>query len=493
MPLPGVKIGKKDFIVANTAYSMEDLRLAGNDQIDEIAKAAGWKPGMEQQVLGFKIPDAMKQQVKTRGFPLLSVAPGALGAGMLATDDPENRDPVRTGLALALMGGSVAGGLAMSRSGKAVTQGLSQLDDQLKTLQQQRTALGEQMSAVRGKPGGVQQMGPINKQLAEVDAQMDSVIAQMEASKARGGQAAQQAPQAAQQAPQAAPVQAPPVPVQSIPANVAKLGKPGELERAVRRAQAVNEVYPDSRYQSEINRMYAGSVDGAENTLRRFGDDAFSAWGIPDPAVKQGGELAKRLGGGGIPEIEGSLADASRLPPPEKGFVRIWHGTNKSKVGDIKSKGLLTGKEAGGTIEDAPVVFGYTEPHFKFGDAAVAIDVPVKDVTLSSGGEARVLRSVKPSEIKGIVVQETIKPGDKVIGVNPSTGEEFTEVVKAVTEGGEYTTQGGFLLSREMHKLKKAQVAEKAARSIIPPLAVGAGLSLTKRLSPDYRQDGNYE
>jgi hypothetical protein len=103
MPLPGLASRKK----GDPAY---------------ITAALTGKPvtDMDNMVYGFKIPDAMKQQVKTRGFPLLSVAPGALGAGMLATDDPENRDPTRTALAMALLGGSLVGGMAISRGTKGV-------------------------------------------------------------------------------------------------------------------------------------------------------------------------------------------------------------------------------------------------------------------------------------------------------------------------------------------------------------------------------------
>lgn len=89
MPLPGTKVGKKEFIVSRTSYSEADLRYASPEQIDEIAKAAGWNPkqAMQHEVFGFRIPDTMKQTAKTKGFPLLQVGlplAGAAGLGAYA-------------------------------------------------------------------------------------------------------------------------------------------------------------------------------------------------------------------------------------------------------------------------------------------------------------------------------------------------------------------------------------------------------------------------
>jgi len=81
MPLPGTKMGKKEFIASNTKYSMEDLRLASKDQIDELAAKAGYSGQQQHEVYGFTIPDAMKKQAQTKGFPLMSVAPFAAAAG----------------------------------------------------------------------------------------------------------------------------------------------------------------------------------------------------------------------------------------------------------------------------------------------------------------------------------------------------------------------------------------------------------------------------
>lgn len=81
MPLPGTKIGKKEFIASKTTYSMEDLRLASKDQIDEFAAKAGYSGQQQHEVYGFRIPDTMKKQAKTKGFPMMSVAPFAAAAG----------------------------------------------------------------------------------------------------------------------------------------------------------------------------------------------------------------------------------------------------------------------------------------------------------------------------------------------------------------------------------------------------------------------------
>ena len=155
-----------------------------------------------------------------------------------------------------------------------------------------------------------------------------------------------------------------------------------------------------------------------------------------------------------IPDIEGVLDDAMKLPPPREGYGRVWHGTQADNIDRIRTEGVRTGKELGGTAENAPTVFGYSDPHFRFGDAVVAIDVPAADI-VRAGKEARILRSVSPDEIAGILRKQQFKTGDVVTGINPKTGESFTAKIKGDGGGGFFVTEDGSFVSTQFHGLRK--------------------------------------
>ncbi|MHA1759113.1 MAG: hypothetical protein ACTSXA_00690 [Candidatus Heimdallarchaeota archaeon] len=94
--------------------------------------------------------------------------------------------------------------------------------------------------------------------------------------------------------------------------------------------------------------------------------------------------------------------EAKQLPPVQKGKIRVYHGTSKDISDKATTEGLKTGKDLG-TIEKAPVVFGYNKPTTKFGDRNIVADIPASDVEVSSGGEVRINRSINPDEIIGVI------------------------------------------------------------------------------------------
>lgn len=151
--------------------------------------------------------------------------------------------------------------------------------------------------------------------------------------------------------------------------------------------------------------------------------------------------------------------DPSELPVAREGTSRVFHGTREELVDKIKQEGLLTGRDVGGTAENAPVVFGLTDPHFRFGGTTVVADVPTADVMRQTGSnEIRVSRGVRPEEIVAIMRRAEIKPGDTVIGTNPDTGSSFSvKIKKKVGDslGGEYATEDGKFVFAEMHNLRK--------------------------------------
>jgi hypothetical protein len=227
------------------------------------------------------------------------------------------------------------------------------------------------------------------------------------------------APQATQQAPAAAQAAT----VKPIPANVAKLGKPGELERAVRRAQAVNEVYPDSRFQSEIDLMYAGSTDGAANTLRRFGDDVFHTWGIPDPALA-----------------------ASKAPAPQTWFD-VGHGTSDSADAFIVSQGRVVSQPI--TRPGSDVVRPPTHQDLFDGDTLASaqatgrIDHSAKRISIrgdgSAMGDKRVAAAVDKlsKQYPDYEIYQFDRQGDDAARKLFSVADEAGNVARGVPQEGD--------------------------------------------------------
>lgn len=121
----------------------------------------------------------------------------------------------------------------------------------------------------------------------------------------------------------------------------------------------------------------------------------------------------------------------NELPPVPSGHTRLAHGALIRNIESITRTGLKSGKEAG-MREQIDVILGVQGSKSHFGNVSVVFDLPSngKDWRSVNSEWVEVSRTIKPSEIKGLVLGKIAANPQDLDEIVPAYRERYGDEIK---------------------------------------------------------------